>query len=142
MAKDDALKAQAIVHIKAHPKKFVLNCVSNVGRTLFSYPLSYLKPSNGMFYYLVPNIFILVLGLLFLFPTIRNHKRIPTEMLLLLAFMFLYLAGLTFVSSYARFFFLTVPVFLWWIGYCLDRFIKIDFSLARGSSGSPGPDVV
>ena len=81
-----------------------------------------------MYYYLVPNIFILVLGLLFLFPTIRHHKRYPTEMLLMLAFMFFYLGGLTFVSSYARFFFLAVPIFLWWISYSLDRFVKIDLS--------------
>lgn len=128
VAKDDALKKQAIANIKAHPKKFILNCVSNVGRTLFSYPLSYLEPSNGIFYYLFPNIFILVLGLLFLYPTIRHHKRIPTEMLLMLAFMFFYLAGLTFVSSYARFFFLAVPIFLWWIAFCLDHFVKVDFN--------------
>ncbi len=137
VAKDDALKKQAIANIKAHPKKFALNCVSNVGRTLFSYPLSYLKPSNGIFYYLVPNIFILVLGLLFLYPTIRHHKRFPTEMLLLLTFMFLYLAGLTFVSSYARFFFLAVPIFVWWIGYGLDRFVKVDFSKTASTFSLP-----
>jgi len=127
VAKDAALKRQAIANIKAHPKKFLLNCVSNVGRTFFSYPLSYLQPSNGIYYYLVPNIFLIVLGGLFLWPTLFRHKNYPTEMLVLLAFMFIYLAELTIVSSYPRFFFLMIPVLLWWIGYSLDRFVSLKF---------------
>lgn len=128
VAKDEALKHQALENIKAHPKKFLLNCVSNVGRTFFSYPLSYLLPSNGIYYYLVPNIFLLVLGIFCLWPTLLHHKKYPTEMLVLLAFMFIYLGELTIVSSYPRFFFLMVPVLLWWIGYSLDRFVKVKFS--------------
>ena len=126
--KDDALKAKAIENIKAHPKKFLYNCVANVGRTLFSHPLSYLKPSNGLFYYLVPNIFLIVFTIAFLWPTIRYHRRYPTEMLVLLFMALLYFGETIPVASYARFFFLIVPILLWWIGFSLDRFVRLRFN--------------
>lgn len=125
--KDDALKAKAIENIKAHPKKFVYNCIANVGRTLFSHPLSYLEPSNGLFYYLVPNIFLIVFTLIFLLPTIRWHKKYPTEMLVLLFMALLYFGETIPVASYARFFFLIIPILLWWIAFSLDRFVKLKF---------------
>lgn len=126
--KDEALKAKAIENIKAHPKKFLYNCVANVGRTLFSHPLSYLKPSNGLYYYLVPNIFILVLGTFFLLPTLLYHRRFPTELLALLALAALYFGETIVVASYARFFFMIVPILIWWLAFSLDRFVKVDFA--------------
>ena len=134
--KDDALKAKAIENIKAHPKKFVYNCVANVGRTLFSHPLSYLEPSNGLYYYVVPNIFLVVFTLLFLWPTVRWHRRYPTEMLVLLFMALLYFAETIPVSSYARFFFLIIPILLWWIGFTLDRFVRVDFGREKLKEGA------
>lgn len=129
--KDEALKSKAIENIKAHPQKFLYNCLANIGRTLFSHPLSHLRPSNGFMFYLVPNIFFLVLTLLFLLPTIFYHRKFPAEILMFLFMAFLYLSETIIVSSYTRFFFMIVPILLLWIFFFLDRFVKIDFQIQK-----------
>ncbi len=136
--KDDALKARAVQHIKAHPKKFVYNAIANVGRTFFSYPLSFLKPSNGIYKYLIVHGFLLVMTFLMLPLTIRRHQRFPAEMLLMLGIVLVYLGETVLVASYVRFFCIVVPVFVWWIAYGWDRFVSIGFKPDRDDGGGGG----
>lgn len=137
VAKDDALKKQAIANIKSNPKKFVYNCIANAGRTFFSYPLSFLEPSNGIYKYLIPHMFLLAFGLSLLWPTFRHRQRFPAEMLLLLGIVIIYLGETVIVSSYVRFFMIVVPIFLWWIAYGLHHFVKVDFSEKNGGATIP-----
>jgi hypothetical protein len=124
--KDEALKRRAIEQIKAHPKKFAYNWVANVGRTFFSHPLSFLKPSNGLFYYLVPNIFLIVFATLMAILTVLYYKRFPLEILVLLVFSLLYLGGISFLASYVRFLYPIVPIWMVWIAWGLHRFVRLN----------------
>ncbi len=134
---DQALKVQAIANIKAHPKKFAYNWVANLGRTFFSYPNSFLKPSNGYLKYLVPNIFLIVFMVIMMYPTVVYYKRYPLEILILLLFAFVYLAGISVLASYARFLYMTVPIFMLWIGWGLHRFVAFNLDPPRyhGNNG-------
>jgi hypothetical protein len=125
--KDEALKKKAIEHIKAHPKKYIYNWIANMGRTFFSHPLSFLKPSNGLFPYLLPNIFLIVFAALMAIPTIRYYKKFPLEILVLLTFSLVYLGGISLMSSYPRFLFMIVPIWMLWIAWGLHRFVKVSF---------------
>jgi hypothetical protein len=125
LEQDMALKQKAIENIKAHPKKFVYNWVANVGRTFFSYPLSFLYPSNGYLKYLIPNIFLIVFMVIMLVPTLLYYKRYPLEILVLLVFAFVYLAGISLMASYPRFLYMAVPIFMLWIGWGLHKFVRL-----------------
>ena len=126
--RDEAFKRQALANIKAHPKKFVLNWISNMGRTIFSHPLSFLKPSNGVFKYVFPHMFLLVLGILFAYPTFRHHRLFPTEILVLLVFCGIYFFGTSLLASYVRFFYLITPILMLWLGFALHRFVQVRFT--------------
>lgn len=128
--KDEALKQQAIANIKAHPKKYAYNWLANLGRTFFSYPLSFLEPSNGYLKYLVPNIFLIVFMALTLLPTLRYYRRYPLEILVLLVFALVYLGGISVMASYPRFLFPMVPIWLLWIAWTLHKFVRLEFAAA------------
>jgi hypothetical protein len=125
--KDAALTKKAIENIKAHPKKFMYNWVANWGRTFFSHPLSFLKPSIGLLKYLVPNIFLIVFIVLMAVPTLRHYKRFPLEILILLVFALVYLGGISLMASYPRFLFMAVPIFMLWIAFGLNKFVRLNF---------------
>ena len=140
-AKDDALKKRAIENIKAHPKKFVYNWVANLGRTFFSHPLSFQKPSNGLFKYLVPNIFLIVFASLMAIPTLLYYKKFPLEILVLLVFSMVYLGGISVLSSYPRFLYLIVPIWMLWIAWGLHRFVKINFGSSKEANHPQAKEV-
>jgi hypothetical protein len=131
LEKDEALKKRAIENIKAHPKKFAYNWIANLGRTFFSHPLSFLKPSNGLFKYLVPNIFLIVFVALMAIPTMRYYKKFPLEILIMLVFSMIYLGGISVLSSYPRFLFMVVPIWILWIAWGLHRFVTLNFGSSK-----------
>ncbi len=129
VAIDAELKRKAIENIKAHPKKFAYNWIANMGRTFFSHPLSFLEPSNGYLKYLVPNIFLIVLSVLCLLPTLLYYKRYPLEILVLLVFCLVYLGGISVMASYPRFLFMTVPILMLWIAWTMHKFLRLKLDL-------------
>ena len=135
------MKKRAIENIKAHPKKFVYNWVANLGRTFFSHPLSFQKPSNGLFKYLVPNIFLIVFASLMAIPTLLYYKKFPLEILVLLVFSMVYLGGISVLSSYPRFLYLIVPIWMLWIAWGLHRFVKINFGSSKEANHPQAKEV-
>jgi len=125
--RDDAFKRKAIQNIREHPTKFLKNWAMNCTRILFSHPLSFLKPSLGVFKYVLPHSFLLVFGLLFLWPCLKRHQQIPTEIWCLLFLMATYFFGTSLLAAYARFFFPIVPVLVLWIAVCIHQFVRIRF---------------
>ncbi len=124
---DEAYKRMAIANIKAHPFKFLENCFSNVGRMLFNYPFSYKLEKPSTLLRLPFNGLLVVLGLFCLFPTLMNWKKLPFALRILLWFTLLYLAGSLLASAETRMFAMTVPVFLLWIIFVLQKSIRINF---------------
>jgi len=132
--KDDAFKHKAIQNIQEHPTKFAKNWAMNCTRILFSYPLSFLKPSLGVFKYVLPHSFLLVFSLLFCWPCLKNHRQVPTEIWCLLFLMATYFCGSSLLSGYARFFFPMVPVLVLWIALCFHQFVRIQFQRERAEN--------
>jgi Dolichyl-phosphate-mannose-protein mannosyltransferase len=131
--KDAELKRKAIAQIKAHPKKFIYNWIANVSRTFFSYPLSFLEPSNGYLKYAVPNIFLIVFMVIMALPTLLYYKRYPLEILVLLVFALVYLLGISVMASYPRFLFMTVPIFMLWIAWGLHKFVRLQLDAGEAT---------
>jgi hypothetical protein len=123
---DDALKRLAIQNIKSHPKKFLLNCISNLGRIMFNFPYSYQVQSPKTLVRLPFNGFILVFAFLSLIPTVINWRRLPFSLRFLLFFSLIYLGGSVLGSAETRMFTIIAPVFLIWIGYVISKVVQVN----------------
>ena len=124
--RDDAFKQQAIHNIASHPKEFVRNWAANVGRLLFSYPFSFAAQSLTTYFYLAPNMFVVVLFLVSLIPAVLRPRAMPFELWFLLAFALIAFGGSTLVSSYERQFRPLVPILSVWVGLVAGRALRIE----------------
>ncbi len=124
--KDDAYKKLAFENIRNYPKKYVQNCVANIGRLFFGQPYSYYYQGVGLvFYVLLPNSIILTLMLVCLPLWLYNFKKCRAEINFLTVFLFIYLFVSVFLSAYPRQFFVIVPGILMWVVYILSKSVKI-----------------
>jgi 4-amino-4-deoxy-L-arabinose transferase-like glycosyltransferase len=124
--RDDAYKRLTIRNIKAHPVKYLQNCVSNIGRMLFDYPYSFFPQTPGLLLRLPPNGIIALLGLFCLVPTVLNWRKIIYPVRYVLFFALLYLGGNVVGAADIRMFMLIAPMLLLWIGYIIQKTVKID----------------
>lgn len=124
---DDAYKRQALYNITHSPSKFVKNWAANIGRLLFSYPFSFGSDRLSTYFYLAPNMFLIVLFLLTLIPATLRPKTIPAEIWCLLIFDLIAFGGTTLLSSVDRQFRPLVPILLAWSSIVYFRVLKIEF---------------
>jgi len=117
--KDQAYKKAAIANIKKYPAKYVMNCVANLGRLFFEYPHTDTLQSSGTFFFLAPNMFVFVFIIMALAISVFYLKKIPDEIIVVLVFIMVYLAGSTFVSAYCRMFIVTLPFWMFFFFYVL-----------------------
>jgi hypothetical protein len=128
--RDDAFKKQALDNIRHHPMTFLLNWGANVGRLLFSYPFSFGQQSMTTFFYLVPNMFIVVLSAISIIPAALRPKQIPFEVWGVLLFVLIAFAGSSLVSAYDRQFRPLVPGLCLWLVFIYSRILRIEFRTA------------
>ncbi len=124
--RDDAFKKRAIYNITHHPGKFLINWSANVGRLLFSYPFSFAAHSLSTYFYLAPNMFVVVLFLLSMVPAVLRPRAIPFELWALLVFALTAFGGLTFVGPNDRFFRPLVPGLCVWMAFVYLRVLRIE----------------
>lgn len=125
MNRDAAYKARAIENIKHYPKKYLVNCVANLGRMFFSYPFTNMEQDVKTYFTIIPNMFVLVFIVISLGLSVFNYKKLPQELIILLLFMLIYLAGSTLVSAFRRMFYITMPFWTIFIAYVLSNIVSI-----------------
>ncbi len=123
--RDEEFKKQGLRNIWAHPQKFLANWMCNLGRLLFSYPFSYKLQSPTTFFYLIPNMFLVVLSILCIYPTITRYHNVPFEIIILLLISVIYLGGSTLLSAYERQLRPIFPILFLWISFTLLRIMEI-----------------
>lgn len=124
--RDAKLKAKAFDHIVQYPAKFIVNWFANVGRLLFNFPHSYAPQQLPTYFYTLPNMFIVTLSILCIYPSYVARKKVPYEIFALLLFALISLGGSSLLSAYARQFIPLVPVFTLWIFFTLTRTLRIE----------------
>jgi len=127
--KDEMLKRQAIKNIIDHPLKFIKNWAANVGRLLFNYPYSYTEQKLSTYFYILPNMFIVVFFIACIYPAFLGRRLIPHEVNGLLLFGLISLGGSSLLSAYNRQFWPLVPVFIFWIAFVLNCIVKVEVKL-------------
>jgi hypothetical protein len=133
---DDAFKKRAIYNITHHPGKFLNNWSANVGRLLFSYPISFASHSLTTYFYLAPNMFVVVLFLFSMIPGVLRTRAIPFELWALLVFALTAFGGLTFIGPNARFFTPLVPGLCVWMAFVYVRVLRIELRTSSEIRGS------
>ncbi len=125
LERDAIYKTKAIENIKYYPKKYLLNCVANLGRMFFSYPFTNMEQDVKTYFTIIPNMFVLVFMVITLGLGIFHYKKLPQELILLLLFILIYLAGSTLVSAFRRMFYITMPFWTVFIAYVLTNIVSI-----------------
>ncbi|RYE35802.1 MAG: hypothetical protein EOP42_05665 [Sphingobacteriaceae bacterium] len=125
LERDAAYKTKGVENIKKYPKKYLLNCVANVGRLLFSYPFTNMEQDIKTYYTIIPNMFVAVFMVITIGLSIFHYKKLPDELILLLFFILIYLAGSTLVSGFRRMFYVTMPFWILFFAYVLTNIVSI-----------------
>jgi hypothetical protein len=123
--RDDVYKRIALNNIKNYPKKFLINCISNVGRMLFNFPYSFKFQSPKTLIRLPFNGIIVVFALFSIFPTFLNWRKIPYSIRFFLFFGLIYFGGSILGSAETRMFTIIVPVLLLWMAFVVYKTIRI-----------------
>ncbi|CAZ96072.1 glycosyltransferase family 39 protein [Zobellia galactanivorans] len=123
--KDSVLKVKAIENMKKHPKKYIKNTVANVSRIFFHFPFSYRMQNLDTLGYLIPNIFIVVLALLGIYPAIIRFKSIPKELIILMLISLIYLGGHILLDGRGRYLIPVVPIWLMFYTYVYFKILRI-----------------
>jgi hypothetical protein len=126
-----------IIH---HPLGYLRNWIANVGRLLFSYPFSYTPQKISTYFYLLPNMFLVVFLLVSVYPAVRRRRAIPYEICALLLFTLIALGGTSLLCAYDRQFRPLVPILLLWLSFVYVRILRIELrdtgiGHASGESG-------
>jgi len=138
--RDGAIKKQALENIIHHPLGYLRNWIANVGRLLFSYPFSYTPQKISTYFYLLPNMFLVVFLLVSVYPAVRRRRAIPYEIYALLLFALIALGGTSLLCAYDRQFRPLVPILLLWLSFVYVRILRIELrdtgiGHASGESG-------
>jgi 4-amino-4-deoxy-L-arabinose transferase-like glycosyltransferase len=137
--KDSASKKQAIDNITRHPTNYLINWMANIGRLLFSYPFSHGRDRLTTYFYLIPNMFIVVLFILGIYPAILRWKSIPYEIFALLYFSLITFGGTSLLSAYDRQFRPLVPILLLWLSFLYVRVLKVEVRPESEIKSAAGP---
>ena len=124
--RDAAFKKIAIENIKKYPSKYFMNLLANVGRLWFNYPNSYTYQKLSNYFYIVPNMFIFVLWVFCIYPTLRGLKMIPYEVNAMILFTLISFGGMTPLDGEGRYLWPLIPLFVLWIAFVLTRILKIE----------------
>jgi hypothetical protein len=125
LERDEAYKTAAIENIKSHPKKYLSNWISNVGRLIFSYPYSNTQQTIKSLFTIVPDMFVVVIIVLLFAASIVHYKKFPEGVIWLFLFILIYLFGCTLLSAYRRMFYITMPFWFFFISYVLNNIFSL-----------------
>jgi len=123
--RDEAFKKHFFENVKAHPKKYLINCFSNIGRMLFNFPYSYSTQKPGTLLRIPLNGIVVLFTLLCMLPTILNWRKLPYLSRYFLFFSAVYFGGSILGSAELRMFSIIAPLLLFWIAVILEQFVRI-----------------
>lgn len=135
LERDDILKREALNNLRRQPLLYAKRVVVNMGRLLFSYPYTATAQTPNTYLYIVPNMFLVVLGILALPPAIKWWRQLTPEVLLaVMLFGGAFLLS-ALVSAYERQFRPLVPAVAIWLVFMYTRLIQVHFGPIEKKAG-------
>lgn len=124
--RDDEFKKKALANILSNPKKYIINCIANVGRMIFGFPYSYRFQKLSIYFYMIPNIFLIVPFILCIFVFFTRGLSAPPEFYNILLFGAITFFGSSLLSAFPRQLFPVIPAILLIVGFTLTNILKIE----------------
>ncbi len=119
--KDDKYKEKAIENIKNHPIKYFQNTISSGLRLFFNYPYSYTPQKVTSYFYILPNMFLVVFLILAILVLFRFKIKIPINIVLVALISIIFIGGLTLSDGRVRHLLPIVPILLFFISYAFKN---------------------
>jgi hypothetical protein len=127
--RDTAFKKKAIENIIQYPTKFLINWMANMGRLLFNFPYSYTPQKLSTFFYVLPNMFLVVLTFFSLYPACRGYRLIPLEVYELSVFGLIAFLGSSVISGWFRQFLPIFPFAYLWLVVVFYKTLRFDLRI-------------
>lgn len=125
LERNEYFQAVAIRNIKNNPWNYLSNIIPNLSRFFIGGPNSYDKQSLGVFFYAIPNLFLLYLTLFSFIPAWINRKHLPEELIGFVLFFLIYCGGSSLAVATPRYFIMVLPVLILWSTYLLGTYVKL-----------------
>ena len=125
LEKDQYLRNKSISNIEKYPLKFLFNWTANIGRLFFNYPYSYLSQRMTSYFYIFPNMFLVVFLIISVYLNIIRWKLLPFELKILLLFIIIYLGISSILSAVFRYILVIIPPLILWIVFTLKKMLTI-----------------
>ena len=126
LQQDDEFRKRAIENIINHPSKYLKNVAANVGRLLFNYPYTHYNQKLSTYFFIIPNMFVVVFFVVSFYPAFLGRRLIPHEVYSMLLFGLVALGGSSLLSAYNRQLWPLVPVFMLWISFVISNILKVE----------------
>jgi hypothetical protein len=124
--RNDIFHQKAKEQIREHPEIYSFRVfIINPLRLFFGYPDSYKKQNLTIYFYILYHMFLIVIGVLSLYPAWKNWRKIPFELSLLVLFILIYLGGTILAGANPRYLIPAIPFIILWITFVYARFIEI-----------------
>jgi hypothetical protein len=124
--KDEVLKKKAINNILNNKLKYFKNWINNLGRLFFGYPFTFHTPNWQHILITFKQSFLITALFFILLISILRYKEIQAKYLFLICFFSVYIFGVSLLSAYPRFLFIT-NIITWVYGiYVYKNFLKIN----------------
>ncbi|WP_149277690.1 hypothetical protein [Pareuzebyella sediminis] len=124
--KDQMYRQKAFEYMKMYPVKYLKNTGISALRLFFEYPISYKTQKLTTYFYLLPNIFLVMLLLIAIYLTFLKAPAIPFEVIFIALIMLISVGGMILASGRVRHLLPIVPMFSFYIAYTIVRFTKIE----------------
>ena len=123
--RDEFLKKIAINNIIDNKFKFFKNWINNFGRLFFGYPFTFHTPDWQHILITFKQAFFITALCLTYFISIIRYKKLDSDYFFLITFFTVYVLGVSLLSSYPRFLFITNIISWVYILYLFKKFLKI-----------------
>lgn len=128
--RDEIFKKKAIENIERYPLKYIENTGASALRLFFNYPNSYTQQKLSTYFYIIPNMFLVVFLFLSIYLVIRKAAAISFEIRFIAFISLVYMGGIILLNGRVRHLLPIVPLLLLFIIFVFKDFIR--FQITEG----------
>jgi len=125
LEKDARFKEKAIENMMAHPIKYLKNTGASAFRLFFNYPHTNTPQKMSSYFYIVPNMFLVVFLLIAVTLALANRKSVPFEIWFIVSATCIFVGGLTLLDGKVRHLLPSIPLLLFFIAFVFQKFIRV-----------------
>lgn len=124
--RDERFKEKAIENMKEYPFKYLKNTGASAFRLFFNYPYSYTPQKMSSYFYIIPNMFLVIFLVLTTYLLLRKRSRVPLEIQFLGFMALIFVGGLILLDGRVRHLIPIIPVFLICITFGVSKFVILN----------------